>query len=151
MMGWVASLRGRLGLMQGNHATGADKPDHLPHQGLRLRNVDENQPRSREIERMRGQACLARIGMQDFDVRQLAVRDKPSSPLHLLSAAFHADDPARRTDAASEKAQAALRVTTNLDHAPARRYADVIEQPLRIGGKLLSLSRQTILLHLPIA
>src|SRR4030095_14491745 len=38
--------------MQGNHASGADKPDHLLHQPLRLRNVDENQPRGREIERM---------------------------------------------------------------------------------------------------
>ena len=137
--------------MQGNHATGADKPDHLLHQALGLRNVDENQPRGREIERLRRQASREPIGMQNFDVRQMAVRDEASCTLHLLSAAFHADNPARRTDAPGEKAQTTLRATANLDHAPACRYADVIKQPVRISGKLLSLSSQTILLRLPIA
>ena len=137
--------------MQGNHATGADKPDHLLHQPLRLRNVDENEPRGREIERMLRQACRASIGMQNFDVRQLAVRDEPSRTLYLLSAAFHTDNPARRTDAPGEKAKTTLRATANLDRAPARLYADVIKQPVRIGGKLLSLPSQTVLLRLPIA
>ncbi len=126
--------------MQGNHATGSDKADHLLHQALGVRNVDENQPRGREIERLPRQACIAPIGMQNLDVRQMAVRDDASCTLHLLSAAFHADDPARRTDAPGEKAQTTLRATANLDHAPARRYTDVIKQPVRIGGKLVPVS-----------
>ena len=55
--------------MQGNHATRSDKPDHLLHQGLRLRNVDENQPRGCDIERSLRQACSAPVGMQNFDIR----------------------------------------------------------------------------------
>ena len=88
--------------MQGNHATGSDKPDHLLHQGLRLRNVDENQPRGGEIERLLRQACLAPVGMQNFDIRQLTVRDEASCTLYLLGAAFHADDPTCRTNASGE-------------------------------------------------
>jgi hypothetical protein len=81
----------------------------------------------------------------------LAIRDEPSRTLYLLSAAFHTDNPARRTDAPGEKAQTTLRATANLDHAPACRNTDVIKQPVRIGGKLLSLPSQTVLLRLPIA
>src|SRR6478609_9198243 len=110
--------------MQGNHAAGADKPDHLLHQALGLRNVDENQPRGREIERLFRQACRAPIGMQNFDVGQMAVRDETLCTLRLLSAAFHTDNPARRTDAPGEKAKTTLRATANLDRAPARLYAD---------------------------
>src|SRR5437868_778790 len=132
--------------MQGDEAAGADKPDHFLHQAVGLRNVDENQSRGREIERLLRQACRAPIGMQYVDVCQTAVRDEASCTLHLLGAAFHADDPARRTDAPGEKAQTTLRATANLDHTPARLYTDVIKQPVRIGGKLLSLSPQTILL-----
>ena len=49
--------------MQGHHATGSDQPDHLPHQVFGVRNVDQNQPSGREIERMLRQARLAPIGM----------------------------------------------------------------------------------------
>jgi hypothetical protein len=151
MVGWIASLRRRFGLMQGNHATGPNKADHLPHQFLRLRNVDENQPRGREIERLLGQACLAPIGMQNFDVRQMTVCNEALGTLRLLGTAFHADDPARRTDAPGEKAQTTLWATANLDRAPARLYANAIEQPVRIDGEFSSLSLQAILLHRPIA
>ena len=89
--------------------------------------------------------------MQNFDVRQMAVHNQAPRSLHLLGAAFHADDTARRTDARGEKAQTTLRATANLDDAPARQYTDGIKQPVRIGGKLLSLPTQAILLCLPIA
>ena len=47
---WIASLSGRIGLMQSNNTTRSDEPDHLPHQEFRFWHVYENQARSAEIE-----------------------------------------------------------------------------------------------------
>lgn len=137
--------------MQRHHTIGSNKPGHLLHQNLWLRNVDENQPRGREIEGLLGQARPAPIGMQNIDVRQMALCHEATRTLHLLITALHADNPARRADASGEKAQTPLRATSNLDHAPACLHTDLVEQPVRIGGKFFSLSPQAILLRLPVA
>jgi hypothetical protein len=81
----------------------------------------------------------------------MGVCNVTSRTLHLLGAAFHADDTAPRTNAPREKAETPLRATADLDDTRACRYARLIEQPVRIVGQLLGLARQSILLRLSIA
>lgn len=66
--------------------------------------------------------------MEHIDVREVTVRDELLSALHLLSAAFHADDPARGTDTLGEKTETTLRPTADLDHSPSFTHPNLIKQ-----------------------
>ena len=99
---------------------------------------------------MPGQIGSPCIGMENIDVGQATVHDELSSALHLFSAAFHTDHPARGTHTFGEKAQTTLWATADLDRSPSFPHTHLIEQPARIMGKFVSLPLQTLLLRLTV-
>ena len=137
--------------MQRNDAAGPEEPNHLRNQLLRFRHVDQDQARGRQVERSRRQTRAPSIGVEDVDVVQMTPSDELLSALHLLGTPFDSDYPSCSTDARGKKIQTAARAAADLDSVGTVAKADLIEEPLRLRGKLERLSFQAVLLCLPVA
>jgi hypothetical protein len=150
-MGRIATLGGRVRLVQGNQSAGTYELDHLCHELLWLGHVHQNQARRCQVKRLPGQTGVARVRVKHFDIRQVTVCAELLCALDLLKAAFYAHDFACDTDASRKQIETAPRAASDLDHVPTSANADLIEQSARIMGKFVGLSLQTLLLSLAVA
>ncbi len=137
--------------MERDDSAGPREPHHLGEDLLRLRHVDQHQPRRREIERPVGKPGAAAVRAQNLDVREVTRGDELPRALHLLRAPLHADHAARRADALREETKTPLRAAADLDHAPTVAHADLVEESRRLVRELLGLSLEAFLLRSPIA
>lgn len=119
---------------------------HLGDDILRLRDVDEDQARGRQVERCtREPGCLA-VPVVNLDVRQSPLGDEAPRELDRVLAHLDTDHRTRRTYAIGEELETPLRTASDLDDVGARRNRDLLEEPSGLVGQLARLLLQTLLL-----
>ena len=88
------------------------------------------------IEGLARQSGIIGIAFANLDLRQRMVIDETAHQFDEMRAALDAEHRALRTDALAEKMQDTARPAAEIDHAPARLDADLLELRIGIGRQI---------------
>ena len=123
----------------------------LRQRSLRLRHIDQDETRCREIEGCSGQPSGSSITLHHVDIPEVALRNELSGEGESLRAPLDSHDAPRRANPLGEEIETTVRPAADLDDALAAGYRYLIKQPARFMRELLRLLLQPLLLRLPVA
>ena len=147
----IAHVAHIVGFMEGNPPSRSHECRRFGDDLLRLRHIDQDETRRREIKGCPGQPSGSSITLHHLDIPEVALRNERSGEGDSLRAPLDSHDAPRRANPLGEEIETTVRPAADLDDARAAGDRYLIKQPARFMRELLRLLLQPRLLRLPVA